>query len=36
MRGERIEVVLTPGAVNQPGKLTGVIVGVEKQKVRGG
>src|SRR5580658_4404123 len=33
MRGERVEVVLTPGAVNQPGKLTGVIVGVEKQKV---
>ena len=32
MRGERIEVVLTPGAVNQPGKLSGVIVGVEPQK----
>jgi Domain of unknown function (DUF4139) len=33
MRGERIEVVLNPGAANQPGKLSGVIVGVEKQKV---
>jgi len=32
MRGERIEVVLTPSAVNQPGKLSGVIVGVEHQK----
>jgi hypothetical protein len=32
MRGERIDVVLTPGAVNQPGKLSGVIVGVEPQK----
>ena len=36
MRGERIEVVLTPGAANQPGKLNGVIVGVEKQKVAAG
>src|SRR4029450_11339242 len=36
MRGERIEVVLNPGAVNQPGKLSGVIVGVEKQKVPAG
>jgi hypothetical protein len=33
MRGERVEVVLTPGAANQPGKLSGVIVGVETQKV---
>ena len=33
MRGERVDVVLTPGAANQPGKLSGVIVGVEKQKV---
>jgi Domain of unknown function (DUF4139) len=33
MRGERIEVVLNPGAANQPGKLSGVIVGVEPQKV---
>jgi hypothetical protein len=33
MRGERVEAVLTPGAANQPGKLSGVIVGVEKQKV---
>src|SRR4029450_5691040 len=32
-RGERVDVVLNPGAVNQPGKLSGVIVGVEKQKV---
>src|SRR5215510_1503443 len=36
MRGERIEVVLNPGAANQPGKLNGVIVGVEKQKVASG
>src|SRR6185295_5456815 len=36
MRGERVEVVLTPGAVNQPGKLSGVIVGVERQKVASG
>jgi hypothetical protein len=33
MRGERVDVVTTPGAVNQPGKLSGVIVGVEHQKV---
>lgn len=32
MRGERVEVVTTPTANNQPGKLNGVIVGVEKQK----
>jgi hypothetical protein len=36
MRGERVDVVMTPGAVNQPGKLSGVIVGVEKQKVAAG
>jgi hypothetical protein len=36
MRGERIDVVLNPGAANQPGKLSGVIVGVEKQKVPSG
>jgi len=36
MRGERIEVVTTPGAANQPGKLSGVIVGVETQKVPAG
>src|SRR6478736_4123969 len=36
MRGERVEVVMTPGAANQPGKLSGVIVGVEKQKVAAG
>src|SRR5947199_54713 len=32
MRGERVDVVLSPGAANQPGKLSGVIVGVEHQK----
>src|SRR5262245_50756111 len=36
MRGERVEVVTTPGAANQPGKLSGVIVGVEHQKVAAG
>src|SRR5687767_11914689 len=36
MRGERVDVVMTPGAANQPGKLSGVIVGVEKQKVAAG
>ena len=36
MRGERVDVVLTPGAANQPGKLSGVIVGVEKPKVAAG
>jgi hypothetical protein len=36
MRGERVEVVMTPGAANQPGKLSGVIVGVEHQKVAAG
>src|SRR5690349_6683492 len=36
MRGERVEVVMTPGAANQPGKLSGVIVGVEKAKVAAG
>src|SRR5262252_7832845 len=36
MRGERVDVVMTPGAANQPGKLSGVIVGVEKQKVAKG
>ena len=35
MRGERVEVVITPGAANQPGKLNGVIVGVETQEVAG-
>ena len=36
MRGERVEVALNPDArPNQPGKLTGVIVGVEKAKVPG-
>ena len=36
MRGERVEVVLSPGAANQPGKLSGVIVGVEQQKIAAG
>src|SRR5262249_47380795 len=36
MRGERVEVVTTPGAANQPGKLSGVNVGVENQKVAAG
>jgi hypothetical protein len=36
MRGERVEVTLTPTAVNQPGKLNGVIVSVEKQKAPAG
>jgi hypothetical protein len=30
-RGERIEVTATPSAANQPGKLTGAIVGIERQ-----
>jgi len=33
MRGERIEIAVSPTAANQPGKLNGTIVGVEKQKV---
>src|SRR5262245_40479587 len=33
MRGERIEVAISPTAANQPGKLTGTIVGIEHQKV---
>src|SRR6266581_1308708 len=36
LRGERIEVAVSPTASNQPGKLTGTIVGVEKQKVPAG
>src|SRR6266404_4028200 len=35
-RGERIEVTVLPNAANQPGKLTGAIVGIEKQKVKDG
>ncbi|HEY2909501.1 MAG TPA: DUF4139 domain-containing protein [Gemmataceae bacterium] len=31
-RGERIEVTIQPTAQNQPGKLVGAIVGIEKQK----
>jgi hypothetical protein len=30
-RGERVEVTMTPTAANQPGKLTGAIVGIERQ-----
>jgi hypothetical protein len=36
MRGERVEVAVSPTAANQPGKLTGTIVAVEKQKVPSG
>src|SRR5262245_58783509 len=36
LRGERIEVAVSPTANNQPGKLTGTIVGVEHQKVPSG
>src|SRR5688572_16269613 len=36
MRGERVEVAVSPTAANQPGKLNGTIVGVEKQKVPSG
>jgi hypothetical protein len=36
MRGERVEVVITPGAINQPGKLAGAIVGVEKKTIAQG
>src|SRR5437867_4544613 len=30
-RGERVEVTVLPNAANQPGKLTGAIVGIERQ-----
>ena len=36
MRGERIEVAVSATAANQPGKLTGTIVGVEHVKVPAG
>jgi hypothetical protein len=36
VRGERVEVTVQPTAQNQPGKLTGAIVGVEVQKVPAG
>src|SRR4051812_28502526 len=36
LRGERIEVAVSPTAPDQPGKLTGAIVGVEKQEVPAG
>ncbi len=35
-RGERVEVTTAPTAANQPGKLTGAIVGIETQAVPGG
>src|SRR5215218_942999 len=35
-RGERVEVTTTPTAQNQPGKLTGAIVGIETQATPGG
>jgi hypothetical protein len=35
-RGERVEVTVVPTAANQPGKLTGTIVGVETQTAPGG
>ncbi|HEY3789399.1 MAG TPA: DUF4139 domain-containing protein, partial [Urbifossiella sp.] len=35
-RGERIEVTIQPTAQNQPGKLVGAIVGIEKQKIASG
>src|SRR5947209_6913598 len=36
MRGERVEVAVSATAANQPGKLTGTIVGIEHQKVPAG
>src|SRR5215217_2670257 len=36
MRGERVEVAVSPTAANQPGKLSGTIVGVEHQKAPAG
>jgi len=36
LRGERVEIVTTSSAANQPGKLSGVIVGVERQIVAAG
>ncbi|MBN9521713.1 DUF4139 domain-containing protein [bacterium] len=35
-RGERVEVTTAPTAQNQPGKLTGAIVGIEAQVAAGG
>jgi hypothetical protein len=35
-RGERVEVTTTPTAQNQPGKLTGAIVGIETQATPAG
>ena len=32
-RGEKIEVVMQPGATTQPGNLSGTIVGIETQKI---
>src|SRR4029079_13779692 len=36
LRGERIEVAVSPTAAKQPGKMTGTLVGVEKVKVASG
>ncbi|MCI0701949.1 MAG: DUF4139 domain-containing protein, partial [Planctomycetia bacterium] len=36
MRGERIEVAVSPTAANQPGKLTGTIIGIQVQKAPAG
>jgi len=36
MRGERVDVVLSPGFPNQGGKLSGSIVGVETKKIASG
>src|SRR5207237_5122550 len=36
LRGERIEVAISATAANQPGKLTGTIVGIEHVKVAAG
>ena len=35
-RGEKIEVVMQPGATTQPGNLSGTIVGIETQKIAAG
>ncbi|AWM40552.1 hypothetical protein GobsT_09320 [Gemmata obscuriglobus] len=36
LRGERVEVAVSATAANQPGKLSGTIVGIEKQRVPAG
>src|SRR6185437_4327545 len=35
-RGERVEVTMQPSAQNQPGKLTGAIVGLEERPIQAG